>query len=103
MVTGWNGRNEMKANERGRVDHWQATLTDTFGGEANFSWVRRYEFSTPAGASQRSVMRAAKAAANMTGAEGRTENDGGDGYIFRPRAECTVLFVEWQEAVAVQS
>lgn len=83
-------------------ENWRAIVTDTFGGEANFSWVRRCAFTTPAGASQRAVMRAAKAAAGMTGAAGTTERDGGDGYIFRPRGACVVMFVEWLGTAEVE-
>lgn len=84
-----------RTNDRGRADDWLATVTDTFAGEANFAWRRQYAFTTPAGASKRVVMRAAKAAAGFTGDAGTTERDGGDGYIFRPRGACVVMFVEW--------
>jgi hypothetical protein len=79
---------------RGRVDHWRVTVTDTFAGEANYAWVRRYEFTAPAGASQRDVIRRAKATAGWQGRT-TTERDGGDGFIVRPgRGEC---FVKWDK------
>jgi len=66
--------------------------TDTFSGEANYSWVRRYQIETPEGTTQRQIMRAAKAAAGLTGVAGKTE-DLGEMLDFRPYGCCTVLFV----------
>lgn len=74
------------------METWRAEYTDTFGGEANYAWVKRATFKTRAGASQREVMRAAKAALNLSGVPGRTESYG-DAYTFRPYGICTVLFV----------
>lgn len=72
---------------------WTVTVTDTFGGEANFSWVRKYSFDAPSDASQRLIMRRAKAAAGMSGVEGTTE-DLGDSFTFRPSGRCIVAFIE---------
>ncbi len=66
--------------------------TDTFGGDANYCWVRRAELTLPAGISDRAIMRRAKAAVGITGLRGRT-NDQGDMLEFRPYGCCTVLFV----------
>lgn len=41
--------------------------TDTFGGDANYSWVRRAELDFPEGASDRSIIRKLKAEVGMTG------------------------------------
>jgi hypothetical protein len=34
---------------------WNVELTDTFGGEANYSWVRRDQLELPADATDRQV------------------------------------------------
>ena len=73
---------------------WEVTYTDTFGGEANFAWVRRYKFEAPDGASNRTVARRAKAAAGLNGEPGRSSWHG-DSYEFRPSGSCTVLFCTW--------
>lgn len=82
--------------------------TDTFGGEANYSWVRRACVEGPAELAatvkerrntQRLIMRRAKAAVGLAGARGRT-SDFGDGYAFRPYGSCTVLFVTWTDKEA---
>ena len=66
--------------------------TDTFGGDANYSWVRRHEISTPDNAKQALIVRRAKAAMGLSGVRGRTNNFG-DMIEFRPYGSATVLFV----------
>lgn len=82
-------------------EKWMAEVTDTFAGEANYSWVRRYSISVPAGASNVAVMRAAKAAAGYSGVRGR-RYDHGDTLEFRPARQCVVMFVSFVERVAVR-
>lgn len=93
------------------MDVYAVEYTDTFGGEANYCWVRRATIEvvpmepdtvyTSAAtiarkrrAYQMDVMRKAKAAMGLTGTRGRTY-DLGDGYEFRPYGECTVMFVQY--------
>ena len=84
--------------------------TDTFGGEANYSWVRRATVSVPElphygytgstdgsytkadKAQSRELMRRAKAAVGLTGVRGRTSQFG-EGLEFRPYGCCTVMFI----------
>ena len=84
--------------------------TDTFGGEANYSWVRRavvhmpelthygYDGGTNYGKANkiytRELMRKAKQAVGITGARGRTYWHGDNGE-FRPYRSCTVLFISY--------
>ncbi len=85
--------------------------TDTFGGEANYAWVRRAKvahrewthFADWDGSGRREpkgyqadLMRRAKAAVGLTGVRGVTTRMG-DGYEFRPYGMCTVLFVTWTD------
>lgn len=86
--------------------------TDTFNGEANYSWVKRASIDAPQWchfkdwdgngrreprAYQRTVMRRAKARLGLSGLRGVTR-DLPDGYEFRPYGMCCVLFVTWSEA-----
>ena len=71
-------------------------LTDTFGGEANYSWVRRQTVSLPEGASRRSIVRAAKSALGISGIRCET-TDYGDMVELRPRGSCTVAFVTFSD------
>ena len=74
------------------IMQFQAEYTDTFGGEANYSWVRRETFDADQNATNALIMRRAKAACGLSGVRGRTE-DMGDSLAFRPYGACTVLFV----------
>jgi hypothetical protein len=66
--------------------------TDTFGGEANYSWVRRAEISLPDGSSDRKIVQMAKKELGLTGMRCRTFNHG-DSWELRPYGECTVAFI----------
>jgi len=79
---------------------WQIEVTDTFGGEANYSWVRRYTLDHRPGESTYSIMRRAKAIAGYSGVRGRTTQYG-DGAQFRPYRQCVVLFVTWNDSPEV--
>lgn len=91
---------------------YETELTDTFGGEANYSWVKRGTIAVPEwdrfsdwdGNGRREprgyqayVMREAKRKAGLTGVRGRTYAMG-DGYEFRPYGMNVVLFVSYKEA-----
>lgn len=71
---------------------FRAEYTDTFSGEANYSWVRRFEFVAPAEISDTALMRRAKKALGLSGVRGRRES-WGETLIFRPYGACTVLFI----------
>ena len=82
--------------------------TDTFGGEANYSWARRHIITMPElthygydGATgyskarkayDRQLMRKAKAACGLTGMRGKIEN-WGNIRAFYPANTCTVLLI----------
>jgi hypothetical protein len=67
-------------------------LTDTFGGQPNYSWVSRAEVSLPPGATDRAIVRAGKAALGLTGCRCRTYNHG-DQWELRPSGSLTVAFL----------
>ena len=71
------------------------TQTDTFGGEANYSWANRYEFAINSEASQRNIVRKAKFAAGMTGVKADTY-DYGDSLTIKPRGYNQVIFVDFE-------
>ena len=71
---------------------FQAEYTDTFGGETNYSWVRRETFEAGQNAANTLLMRRAKAAVGLSGVRGKTE-DMGDSLAFRPYGMHAVLFV----------
>lgn len=63
-------------------------LTDTFGGEANYSWVRRFKVAA-------NTMRGAvQKMARETGINWRCVTDYGDQKRYDSRTGCTCFFVE---------
>lgn len=74
---------------------WDIEYTDTFGGEANYSWVRRATIETEENTPNREVARRAKAEMGLTGVRG-TAYWHGDHYEFRPYGSCTVMFITFQ-------
>jgi hypothetical protein len=91
---------------------YNVEYTDTFAGEANYSWVRREKVYMPElthygydGSSnyskankifRRELMKKAKAAMGLTNVRG-TMNDYGDCIEFRPYRCCTVMFVTFAD------
>jgi hypothetical protein len=67
-------------------------LTDTFGGEANYAWVKRATVDHPETKSVMALRRAAKRAVGLTNVRG-TWYDIGDTMEFRPMGAHMVLFV----------
>lgn len=67
-------------------------LTDTFGGEANYSWSREGAVAVKEGASPLAIVRAAKAAAGLSGVRCRRE-DWGDTITLKPYGIHWVLFI----------
>ena len=71
------------------------TQTDTFNGEANYSWANRYEFAINSGASQRNIVRKAKLLAGMTGVKADTY-DYSESLAIKPRGYNQVIFVDFE-------
>ena len=74
------------------VEAFETEYTDTFAGEANYSWCKRSRFIAPATVAEGKLKRMAKASAGLTGTPGKWEALG-ETLAFRPRGSCTVLFV----------
>ena len=65
-------------------------LTDTFGGEANYSWVKRAKLDVKD--TKRAIIQKAKAWAGFTGI--RCDVDRHDSFIIiKPRGLCQIVFV----------
>ena len=90
---------------------YEVEYTDTYCGEANYSWVVRKEISVPEWTAfkdfdgngriepkgyQQTLMRKAKAAVGITGMRGKTYRHG-DMYEFRPYRSSTVMFVVYKD------
>lgn len=71
------------------------THTDTFGGEANYAWVKRHEFLPKNPESQRSIVRRVKELTGFTGVRCDTEN-WGDSLTIKPRGYHQVILVDFE-------
>ena len=94
------------------MNKYNVEYTDTFGGDANYSWVKRATVTMPElthdgydgsnGYSRanriekRELMRKAKAAVGLTNVRGVTSNHG-DMIEFRPYRMATVMFVTFAD------
>jgi hypothetical protein len=94
------------------MNHYQIEVTDTFGGEANYSWVKRETIAMPElthygydgstnyvkanTAYRRQLVRKAKAVAGWTGWRCEIDHHG-DFITIKPRNACMVAFVEWKD------
>jgi hypothetical protein len=76
-------------------------VTDTFGGEANYSWANRQTITLPERASHLSIVRAAKMMMGWTGWKCRT-NDFGDMIKLRPSGLCEVMFITFPDCVEAE-
>lgn len=72
---------------------YQYTLTDTFGGEANYAWAKRGEIELPDDASDLALVRRVKKELEMEGVRCRKEK-WGETLVLYPVGQCLVLFVE---------
>ena len=73
--------------------HLKIEMTDTFGGEANYSWVRRHTVEVPDFTSTRAVVRRVK---QVLGIRGRhTTWDQGDRLTITPSNACVIVFVDF--------
>lgn len=70
-------------------------VTDTFGHEANYSWVRRCEMTLPDTASDYSIVRMAKARIGWRGKRCVTVRQS-DCIELRPYGECMVCFITFE-------
>lgn len=94
------------------MNKYDVELTDTFGGEPNYSWVKRDTITMPElthygydGSTnytkcnkvfQRELMKKAKAVMGITGRRGIV-TDNGDMIEFRPYRDNQVMFITFKE------
>ena len=70
---------------------WDIEVTDTFGGEANYAWVNRYDITTADDISYLALVRRIKSAAGYSGIRGRATVMG-DSVEIRFPSRCIVIF-----------
>lgn len=71
-----------------------AEFTDTYGGEANYSWVRRAELEVPDTLSDRAIVRRVKAQLGLTGSRAKRRDSWMDHIaLWGIDGACVVLFI----------
>lgn len=78
---------------------YQIEITDTFGGDANYSWVRRHSIEVPDKATDLALIRRAKKKADWSSVRCKVSRCG-DTIELRPVGMCCVLFIVPSEEVA---
>lgn len=71
-------------------------VTDTFGGEANYSWVKRYNFETGITDSMLKIVRDAMKVSGYSGCRTRKQ-DSGDTIRLDFVGMNVVMFITWGE------
>jgi len=71
---------------------YQVEMTDTFGGEANYCWVRRAEIDAPATSTSAMLVRRAKKALGISATRHRT-TDWGDLIRLDLSNACICVFI----------
>jgi hypothetical protein len=75
----------------------KAEYTDTFAGEANYSWVRRVELDVPDNLSDIGVVRRVKKALGLEGLRPMGRYHSGDHLeLWYFDHSATVLFIDWE-------
>jgi hypothetical protein len=70
----------------------QYEMTDTFGGEANYSWARRGELEVPWQTSDLAIVRRVKKALGLEGVKCNREEHG-EQIVLRPVGACVIVFI----------
>jgi hypothetical protein len=70
---------------------WNIEVTDTFGGEANYSWVERYKVDIDPEKSDLAHSRAIKQMSGYSDVDGKSYWNG-DLYVFKPYKMNVILF-----------
>jgi hypothetical protein len=67
-------------------------ITDTFGGEANYSWVRRATFQFKSNITEKALIRKAKKWAELSGVRCDVDNYG-EMISIKPKDRAWVVFI----------
>jgi len=71
---------------------YQVEMTDTFGGQANYSWVKREEFDCE---DEKNVVKEAKKALDIVGLKCYKE-ESGEMITLRPSGLNQIIFITWE-------
>jgi hypothetical protein len=92
MLSYWKS-NEAHQHSKPQKMKASYVYTDTFAGEANFSWARK---GTVEANTVRGIIQKAKKEVGLTGCKTVKDNYG-DTIAIKPTGSCTILFVDIEE------
>jgi len=72
--------------------NFQFEITDTFAGEANYSWFKRASFDFKSTATDKALIRRARKWAGLTGVRCKVDNYG-ETIAIRPTDRSVVVFI----------
>jgi hypothetical protein len=76
---------------QGRMSKVRVTITDTFGGEPNYSWVNFHQVYVP---NDRDPIRYIKKQIGWSGVK-CDKQDFGSWVTLRPRGQCVAIIIDW--------
>ena len=74
------------------METWNIEITDTFGGEANYCWVRRFKVTA------NTILGAVHKVAREHGTGWRVDYSDGDFARYNHTHDCACMFVSWCES-----
>ena len=74
------------------METWNIEITDTFGGEANYCWVKRYTVQA------KSILGAVQKVAREHGTGWKVDYSDGDFARYNLTNACVCMFVQWAES-----
>ena len=74
------------------MENWNIEITDTFGGEANYCWVKRYQVKA------KSILGAVQKIAREHGGGWRVDYNDGDSARYNLQGACVCMFVSFDDS-----
>lgn len=71
-------------------------MTDTFGGDANYSWVKRAKLDLPANCTNRKLLKEIRKAFDLGSCKLRKTMDCGDMIRWDIQGACVCIFATWE-------
>lgn len=91
-------RIKISVKEPAPTQWYKAEMTDTFGGEANYSWVQRVEVKAT---NEANAIRKIRKAFDLVNIRCKKE-DYGDQIVLRPSGMCLIVFIDSIESPSTE-
>jgi len=81
-----------------KLETYDVEMTDTFGGEANYSWVKRKQIQVLTGSSKSLKIRRAKKSLGLSNTRHKV-SDYGECIRLDIYGACWVVFITWHDSI----